>query len=336
MAMISCPECGKQISDRASSCPNCGCPIGEPAAGAAPQTNTAEEVSKLLVLARRARVGADSLNAKKYYDQILDKDPGNWEAMFFSVYYTASECKIMNISSAAHSVANSIYGTFCAISDLSDEAEQVEALKTVIDAATGIAGMFASSAQSFFNQHSTVSTSRGECSNRMVASCSIYTEIEACLKKVFPDQKYVLADFQKTFIAFLNRHSAWLTTTACARLAGEIGAVYPEYGKRIQLEEEIKSLNKQINATSSPSAGGCIGGFFLIVGAIMFFLGMVLISLDSSQWWCLLVAGLELGLGLIITLAGRGGKPSKAEQNKQKQELIAKRDALQRELNNMK
>ena len=200
----------------------------------------------------------------------------------------------------------------------------------------GVAGMFASSAQSFFNQHSTVSTSRGECSNRMVASCSIYTEIESCLKKVFPDQKYVLADFQKTFIAFLNRHSALLTTTACARLAGEIGAVYPEYGKRIQLEEEIKSLNKQINATSSPSAGGCIGGFFLIVGAIMLVLGMVLISLDSSQWWALLVAGLELGLGLIITLAGRGRKPSKAEQNKQKQELIAKRDALQRELNNMK
>ena len=27
MAMIKCPECGKDVSDRASSCPNCGCPI---------------------------------------------------------------------------------------------------------------------------------------------------------------------------------------------------------------------------------------------------------------------------------------------------------------------
>lgn len=26
MAMIQCPECGKQISDKAQSCPNCGCP----------------------------------------------------------------------------------------------------------------------------------------------------------------------------------------------------------------------------------------------------------------------------------------------------------------------
>ena len=27
MALISCPECGKEISDKAVACPNCGCPI---------------------------------------------------------------------------------------------------------------------------------------------------------------------------------------------------------------------------------------------------------------------------------------------------------------------
>ncbi len=27
MALIKCPECGKQVSDKASSCPQCGCPI---------------------------------------------------------------------------------------------------------------------------------------------------------------------------------------------------------------------------------------------------------------------------------------------------------------------
>ncbi len=29
MALIKCPECGKDISDKAVSCPNCGCPIGQ-------------------------------------------------------------------------------------------------------------------------------------------------------------------------------------------------------------------------------------------------------------------------------------------------------------------
>lgn len=27
MALINCPECGKQISDKANSCPNCGYPM---------------------------------------------------------------------------------------------------------------------------------------------------------------------------------------------------------------------------------------------------------------------------------------------------------------------
>lgn len=29
MALISCPECGREISDRANSCPHCGCPLAE-------------------------------------------------------------------------------------------------------------------------------------------------------------------------------------------------------------------------------------------------------------------------------------------------------------------
>lgn len=29
MAMITCPECGKEVSDKAEVCPNCGCPINK-------------------------------------------------------------------------------------------------------------------------------------------------------------------------------------------------------------------------------------------------------------------------------------------------------------------
>ena len=27
MALIKCPECGKEISNKAIACPSCGCPI---------------------------------------------------------------------------------------------------------------------------------------------------------------------------------------------------------------------------------------------------------------------------------------------------------------------
>ncbi len=29
MALIKCEECGKEVSDKATSCPNCGCPIAK-------------------------------------------------------------------------------------------------------------------------------------------------------------------------------------------------------------------------------------------------------------------------------------------------------------------
>lgn len=29
MALIRCPECGREISDKASACPGCGCPVKE-------------------------------------------------------------------------------------------------------------------------------------------------------------------------------------------------------------------------------------------------------------------------------------------------------------------
>jgi len=31
MALINCPECSTQVSDKAISCPSCGCPISTPA-----------------------------------------------------------------------------------------------------------------------------------------------------------------------------------------------------------------------------------------------------------------------------------------------------------------
>lgn len=30
MALITCPECGKEVSDKATTCPNCGYPINDP------------------------------------------------------------------------------------------------------------------------------------------------------------------------------------------------------------------------------------------------------------------------------------------------------------------
>lgn len=247
MAIISCPECGKQISDRAASCPDCGCPINTaPVVDA--QESIRKEVEKLLILARRARESSDSVNAKKYYNQIQEKDPGNWEGIFFSVYYEASQCKLMNVASAAISVGNCIFSTFSAIGDLPAE-EQDDALKTVQAHAMLIAQMFVSAATNHYNQFSTTNNAFGECSNRVVAAGTIYTEMETSFKKVFPEKKKELADLQKALASFLDNSRRWYNdtylTSSFTRLGEEIKTVYPEYVEPI------------VTTYTTTSGGGC-------------------------------------------------------------------------------
>lgn len=46
MALISCPECSTNVSDKALSCPSCGCPIAVPPTGSSAAAPTAVTVTK--------------------------------------------------------------------------------------------------------------------------------------------------------------------------------------------------------------------------------------------------------------------------------------------------
>lgn len=46
MALIKCPECGRQVSDKASSCPQCGCPISGSSVASKPTTAQIRVVCK--------------------------------------------------------------------------------------------------------------------------------------------------------------------------------------------------------------------------------------------------------------------------------------------------
>ena len=43
MALIKCPECGKEISDKATICPNCGYPVSEMNKSPETETNTNQD-----------------------------------------------------------------------------------------------------------------------------------------------------------------------------------------------------------------------------------------------------------------------------------------------------
>ena len=54
MAMIKCPECGKEFSDKAPACPNCGCPISEVIKSASSENERKAAADKMIAAVNRA------------------------------------------------------------------------------------------------------------------------------------------------------------------------------------------------------------------------------------------------------------------------------------------
>lgn len=63
MALVKCPECGKEISDKAASCPNCGCPASEFKKPSVPE-DTRSELDRIADEIFRERPAASYENAK--------------------------------------------------------------------------------------------------------------------------------------------------------------------------------------------------------------------------------------------------------------------------------
>lgn len=54
MALIECPECGREVSDRAKACPKCACPVGR-------QVQTVERTGKAWKLVQLVGAGVSIL-----------------------------------------------------------------------------------------------------------------------------------------------------------------------------------------------------------------------------------------------------------------------------------
>lgn len=190
------------------------------------QIDKTDETEKLLVLARRARDENNEENAAKYYDKVLQNDPTNWEASFYLVYFQAMGCKIMNISSAAYSVANNIGGTMQLIHEHVAEDEQEKAVAEVVLRAAAIGAMLANAAISHYNSYSSVDGAAGECAQRVVSAGAIFENLENAIRNEFFDKLPQLLDVQKFWLAFISQNARWYDndyrTKEIDRLTAEI------------------------------------------------------------------------------------------------------------------
>ncbi len=109
MALICCPECNREISDKAKICPNCGYPIADIEDIHTSKTNNSsanETIENLYLLARRAKDNDEYELASKYYESISISNPNDWESVFYSLYFKSLNCKVADIFTSIISLTN--------------------------------------------------------------------------------------------------------------------------------------------------------------------------------------------------------------------------------------
>ncbi|MBD5128647.1 MAG: hypothetical protein HDT43_01795 [Ruminococcaceae bacterium] len=121
--------------------------------GSTVKVDNSDELSNLYQIARRAKVHNDIESAMKYYEMILIKDPSSWEGNFFSVYFRAIQCKILEIATTGTIMQNCIETTLQLISDnVSNGDERRMAVEEVQQKSYFISNMLVAAAEDYYSK----------------------------------------------------------------------------------------------------------------------------------------------------------------------------------------
>ncbi len=110
--MFICQSCGMKYSLDEIKTMLASAKQSKPQENTEEKINTQDELQNLYTLARRAKDEDNEDNAAKYYSMILVKDPESWEAAFYSEYFKATGCRVMDISSAITSLSSCTSSVF--------------------------------------------------------------------------------------------------------------------------------------------------------------------------------------------------------------------------------
>ena len=186
MKQLVCEMCGSTDlikQDGVFVCQSCGCKYSVEEAkkmmvegtvdvtGSTVKVDTSEELTNLYQLARRAKAEENSTTAAKYYEMIQLKDPSSWEAAFYSAYYTALNCTIAQIESAANTAANSISSVLIMISRTMPAEQASEPVAEIQQRACHLAKLLTQGSKNAYDQ--SASKNFNEYSQRYFASLGI-------------------------------------------------------------------------------------------------------------------------------------------------------------------
>ena len=159
--MSYCPNCGVQLLAGSKFCQNCGTKYSVEAAKkmmvegtvsveGTVKIDSSSELQNLYRLARIASSESNTENAAKYYEQILVKDPNNWEPNYYAIYYKSMNCKIAEISKAAKNIARCLLNVLVLVKKIQDPEQQGKVVEEIFARNNAISQMFFNAAKNHY------------------------------------------------------------------------------------------------------------------------------------------------------------------------------------------
>ena len=219
MKQLTCEMCGSTDlikQDGVFVCQSCGIKYSVEEAkkmmiegtvdvsGSTVKVDTTERLQNLYTLARRARENDNVDDAARYYNEIRIEDPNNWEAVFYSLYFTAMQTTIAKIESAAISLSNGLDTVIKLIKTLPED-EQKDAYTEVAYDVLIIGSILDSNCYDYFHkvtQYSFDSDEQQEYFARRRAAMGLIYKMALCLLHEFDDHigALIYLDKAKSYI----------------------------------------------------------------------------------------------------------------------------------------
>lgn len=196
-----CQGCGcqyslEEVKEMAKTNMGNGSETVAPDNSMAPAAAVNTKLDNLYILARRDRDNNNTEDAAAHYHEILLEDPNSWEAAFYSVYFTALNCKIGQIASAADNVEKCLDSTMDLILKNVPKEDQEFAYKDVAESACKIGEILMRGAKNTYSG-SSYSNAGIDLLNRGVSCISIFVKAGTLVMQKFDDPALALSIFQR-------------------------------------------------------------------------------------------------------------------------------------------
>lgn len=251
MQKMQCEMCGSTDiikQDGVYVCQYCGCKYTPEEAkkllGTVRIDNT-ERLANLYQLARRAKDENNTSLAAKYYNQIVVENPNDWEAVFYSTYYTAMECKIAEITTAATTITNNFPTVFKLIAENVQEEKRSDIFAEISTRISALSQILENAAVEHYNSHMSVSGVFSESSARITAIIYMVEKFADYMVECFKSSPEVAVSIYKSALEIKKKSGGVnnLSKDWEDSVEEKILKISPQYQDVIDLRESKSRLS---------------------------------------------------------------------------------------------